>query len=162
MASDSPLAFAMFALAAASAWSPKFGDIYFIPGYYYLAVVDVRMPSLNGFELYSEIRSIDYKIKVLFLSALTDLHDYDDFKSDVSPRLHQIVQKPVEKEQFLDQVYFILFWTRLIFYVIDKRIYHSNDYIFFMILLDTLYFLVPALSGFVKGLIGGRSAYFWE
>ena len=45
------------------------------------------------------------------MTALTDLHDYDDFKSKVSPRLHQrhFVQKPVEKDQFLDQVYFILF-----------------------------------------------------
>jgi len=120
------------------------------------------VPSLNGFELYSEIRSIDYKIKVFFLTALTDLHDYDDFKSNVSPRLHRrhFVQKPVEKEQFLDQVYFILFWTRLIFYVIDKRLYHSNDYIFFMILLDTLYFLVLVLSGFVKGFIGGKVGLF--
>ena len=83
----------------------------FIPAYYDLAVIDVRMPGMNGFELYSEIKSLDYKIKVLFLTALTDLHDYDDFKSKVSPRLHQkhFVQKPVEKDQFLDEVYFILF-----------------------------------------------------
>jgi two-component system, OmpR family, response regulator ChvI len=83
----------------------------FIPAYYDLAVIDVRMPDMNGFELYSEIKSIDHKIKVLFLTALTDLHDYDDFKCKVSPRMHQrhFVQKPVEKDQFLDQVYFILF-----------------------------------------------------
>jgi CheY-like chemotaxis protein len=83
----------------------------FIPAYYDLAVIDVRMPGMNGFELYSEIKSLDYKIKVLFLTALTDLHDYGDFKSRVSPRLHQrhFVQKPVEKDQFLDEVYFILF-----------------------------------------------------
>ena len=83
----------------------------FRPAYYNLAVIDIRMPGMNGFELYSEIKSIDYKIKVLFLTALTDLHDYDDFKSKVSPRLHQrhFVQKPVDKDQFLDQVYFILF-----------------------------------------------------
>jgi DNA-binding response OmpR family regulator len=83
----------------------------FIPAYYDLAVIDVRMPGMNGFELYSEMKSIDYKIKVLFLTALTDLQDYEDFKSKVSPILHQrhFVQKPVEKDQFLDQVYFILF-----------------------------------------------------
>ena len=83
----------------------------FIPAYYDLAVIDVRMPGMNGFELYSEIKSLDYKINVLFLTALTVLNDYDDFKSKVSPRLHQrhFVQKPVEKDQFLDEVYFILF-----------------------------------------------------
>ena len=73
----------------------------FIPAYYDLAIIDVRMPDMNGFELYSEIKSIDYKIKVLFLTALTDLHDYDDFKCKLSPRMHQrhFVQKPVEKDQ---------------------------------------------------------------
>jgi CheY-like chemotaxis protein len=83
----------------------------FIPAYYDLAVIDVRMPGMNGFELYSKIKSLDYKIKVLFLTALTNLHNYGDFKSRVSPRLHQrhFVQKPVEKDQFLDELYFILF-----------------------------------------------------
>ena len=57
--------------------------------YYILAVNDVRMPEMNGFELYSEIKSIDNKIKVLFLTGLHDLHDYDDFKSDVSPKLNE-------------------------------------------------------------------------
>ena len=83
----------------------------FIPAYYDLVVIDVRMPGMNGFELYSEMKSIDYKIKVLFLTALTDLQDYEDFKSKVSLKQHHrhFVQKPVEKDQFLDQVYFILF-----------------------------------------------------
>ena len=83
----------------------------FIPAYYDLAVIDIRMPDMNGFELYSEIKSKDNKIKVLFLTALTDLHDYGDFKSKVSPRLHHrhFLQKPVDKDEFLNQVYFILF-----------------------------------------------------
>ena len=65
---------------------------------------------MNGFELYSEIKSIDNNIKVLFLTALKDLHDYDDFKPDVSPKLHQrhFIQKPVNDDEFLDQVYCIL------------------------------------------------------
>src|SRR6476619_5950125 len=57
----------------------------FEPDHYDLAVIDIRMPAMNGFELYSEIKSIDYKIKVLFLTALSDLHDYDDFKFKYHP-----------------------------------------------------------------------------
>ena len=70
------------------------------------------MPDMNGFELSSEIKSIDNKIKVLFLTALRDLHDYDDFKSDVSPKLHQrhFIQKPVNDDDFLGQVYCILYY----------------------------------------------------
>ena len=83
----------------------------FKPAYYVLAVIDVKMPVMNGFELYCEIKSIDYKLKVLFLTALTDLHDYDNFKFKVSPRLHQIhfIQKPLGKDEFLEQVYCILY-----------------------------------------------------
>ena len=83
----------------------------FKTAYYDLAAIDVRMPGMNGFELYSEIKSIDNKIKVLFLTALKDLHDYDDFKTDVSPKLHQrhFIQKPVNDDEFLDQVYCILY-----------------------------------------------------
>ena len=83
----------------------------FKTAYYDLAAIDVRMPDMNGFELYSEIKSIDNKIKVLFLTALRDLHDYDDFKSDVSPKLYprHFIQKPVIDDEFLDQVYCILY-----------------------------------------------------
>ena len=79
--------------------------------YYNLAVIDVRMPEMNGFELYSKIKSIDNKIKVLFLTGLHDLHDYDDFKPDVSPKLHErhFIQKPVTDDEFLDQVDCILY-----------------------------------------------------
>ena len=41
---------------------------------------------MNGFELYSEIKSIDNKIKVLFLTALRDLHDYDDFNAKTASK----------------------------------------------------------------------------
>ena len=36
---------------------------------------------MYGFELYSKIKSKNNKIKVLFLIALRDLHNYDNFKN---------------------------------------------------------------------------------
>ncbi len=91
--------------------NPKVALGSFKPAYYVLATIDIRMPHMNGFELYSEIKSIDNKIKVLFITALSDLHEYEDFKTDVSPKLHQrhFVQKPVNDVEFLDQVYSILY-----------------------------------------------------
>ena len=53
----------------------------FKTAYYDLATIDVRMPHMNGFELYSKIKSKDNKIKVLFLTALRDLHNYDNSKN---------------------------------------------------------------------------------
>jgi CheY-like chemotaxis protein len=36
---------------------------------YDLLILDIRMPDMNGFELYEEIRNIDSKAKVCFLTA---------------------------------------------------------------------------------------------
>src|SRR5919198_4883517 len=36
---------------------------------YALALIDFRMPKMNGFELYNEIRKIDDRVKVCFITA---------------------------------------------------------------------------------------------
>jgi CheY-like chemotaxis protein len=41
----------------------------FRPNSYDLLLLDVRMPGMNGFELYDEIKKIDNKVKVCFISA---------------------------------------------------------------------------------------------
>ena len=39
------------------------------PGLYDLILVDIRMPKMDEFELYSEIRKLDSKVKVCFLTS---------------------------------------------------------------------------------------------
>lgn len=39
------------------------------PGIYDLLLFDIRMPIMNGFELYKEIRKLDEKVKVGFITA---------------------------------------------------------------------------------------------
>jgi CheY-like chemotaxis protein len=41
----------------------------FRPNFYDLALLDIRMPQMNGFELSDKIEKIDNKIKVCFISA---------------------------------------------------------------------------------------------
>jgi DNA-binding response OmpR family regulator len=41
----------------------------FKPDYYDLLVLDIRMPKMNGYELYENIRKMDNKVKVCFLTA---------------------------------------------------------------------------------------------
>jgi DNA-binding response OmpR family regulator len=41
----------------------------FKPGMYDLLLIDIRMPKMSGYELYKEVRKIDAKIKVIFLTA---------------------------------------------------------------------------------------------
>ncbi|WP_162477734.1 response regulator [Nitrososphaera sp. AFS] len=41
----------------------------FKSGLYDLALLDYKMPNMNGFELYREIRKIDHNVKVCFVTA---------------------------------------------------------------------------------------------
>jgi two-component system, OmpR family, response regulator ChvI len=82
----------------------------FKPNYYDLIILDIRMPFLNGFELYSKLITFDSNLKVIFLTALEDLDDYSDFKNLVSPvlRKRHFVQKPISNEELVEQVYSVL------------------------------------------------------
>jgi CheY-like chemotaxis protein len=44
-------------------------------GSYDLALIDYKMPNMNGFELYREIRKIDDKVKVCFVTAFEVYHE---------------------------------------------------------------------------------------
>ena len=73
---------------------------------YDLLILDIKMPVMNGFQLYAQMKKIDLNIKVLFLTALTDLQEYDAFKREVFPKegRRHFVQKPIENEQILEKV----------------------------------------------------------
>jgi DNA-binding response OmpR family regulator len=54
----------------------------FRPRLYDLLILDVRMPGMNGFQLYRKIRDIDNKVNVYFLTAFDESHR--EFKSSIS------------------------------------------------------------------------------
>lgn len=47
----------------------------FTPGYYDLIILDIKMPKMNGFELYAEMLKIDSQIKCCFITAGEMYHD---------------------------------------------------------------------------------------
>ena len=77
---------------------------------YDLLILDIKMPRMSGFELYSKMKLCDNGIKVIFLTALKELGDYEDFKKEVSPKAGErhFVQKPLTDIELLEQVYSIL------------------------------------------------------
>ena len=65
---------------------------------YDLALIDIRMPKMNGFELYREIKKIDNQIKVCFITALEFY--YDEFRR-IFPKLNVncFARKPISIDE---------------------------------------------------------------
>jgi two-component system, OmpR family, response regulator ChvI len=78
----------------------------FKAGFYDLLLLDIKMPKMNGFQLYREIKKIDDKVKVCFLTALSEMQDYEEFKREVFPKAGQryFIQKPVENQTLLKRL----------------------------------------------------------
>jgi DNA-binding response OmpR family regulator len=66
---------------------------------YSLVILDIRMPGLNGFALYREIRRLDKKVKVCFLTAGEMYYGYSDIFSSL-PANH-FIRKPVDNEELI-------------------------------------------------------------
>ena len=75
------------------------------PGLYDLAILDVKMPVMNGFGLYNEIRKVDDKIKICFLTATTYVY-YEVYRNEAFPHINEnfIIRKPIENELLLEKI----------------------------------------------------------
>jgi CheY-like chemotaxis protein/class 3 adenylate cyclase len=70
--------------------------------YYNLVVMDIRMPGLNGLQLYYRLMAMNKAIKVLFVSALDAIEELVSVLPSVS--YNNILRKPVEKEYFINKI----------------------------------------------------------
>jgi CheY-like chemotaxis protein len=64
------------------------------PSKYDLLLFDIRMPIMNGFELYKEIRKTDEQAKICFITAY---EIDDDFKKSFpTMTLRHLIKKPIQ------------------------------------------------------------------
>ncbi|HZE78027.1 MAG TPA: response regulator [Nitrososphaeraceae archaeon] len=75
----------------------------FRAGIYDLLLLDVKMPKMNGFELYGEMVKIDDKVKVCFITAY---EVYYQALREVFPTLNIecFIRKPIEIAALVDKV----------------------------------------------------------
>jgi DNA-binding NtrC family response regulator len=80
----------------------------FKPNSYGLALLDIRMEPINGFELYKKMKGIDSRLKACFITAFDDYRQ--EFKESF-PELDEIkyfIRKPKAIEDLVNHVATIL------------------------------------------------------
>lgn len=64
------------------------------PGAYDLSILDIRMPGMNGFELYREMKKIDREANVCFLTAF-EVHRDEFGKMFPDMEVKAFLRKPI-------------------------------------------------------------------
>lgn len=81
----------------------------FSSGNYALVIVDIVMPTMNGFMFYKRIKEIDPKIKACFLTASETTQE--EFERGISPivlKEQVLIRKPIQNVDLLEKVKRIL------------------------------------------------------
>jgi two-component system, OmpR family, response regulator ChvI len=78
----------------------------FKPDTYDLLIIDIRMRDLNGFELYKKIKEVDTKVDVLFLTAISVLEEYEQYRKELPPQENErnFIYKPVYSNELVERV----------------------------------------------------------
>jgi two-component system, OmpR family, response regulator ChvI len=72
------------------------------PSRYDLVITDIRMRHLNGFELYCRLKSLDPKVRVVFVTALDIADEVTSILPEVSTE--QFITKPIRRDQLIKSV----------------------------------------------------------
>ena len=76
----------------------------FKANYYDIALLDIKMPYIDGFDLYKKIKEMDNNIRLCFLTASEAYYqqfrekDYHELSRDL------FIQKPIEIEELLKRI----------------------------------------------------------
>jgi len=72
------------------------------PSYYDLIVTDIRMPKINGFQLYQKLKELKTDIRVVFTTAFEVPGNMLDAIPDIKGS--DIIKKPIEEDLFVNKI----------------------------------------------------------
>lgn len=75
----------------------------FRPAHYDISILDIRMPKMNGFELYREMRKVDPRVNVCFLTAF-DVHREEFEKMFPDVKVSAFLKKPITIERLVTRL----------------------------------------------------------
>jgi two-component system, OmpR family, response regulator ChvI len=70
--------------------------------HYKLALLDIRMPRLNGLQLFYQMKKLSPKIKIMFCSALEIAEELTSVLPEIEH--NHIIKKPVERDYFITKI----------------------------------------------------------
>ncbi len=70
--------------------------------YYDLIIIDVKIPDINGIQLYQILKIIDLNIKIIFISALDAVNDLAGVIPGI--KLEDIIKKPCDIGEFYSKI----------------------------------------------------------
>ena len=79
---------------------PQIALAKFKAGAYDISILDIRMPKMNGFELYREMKKVDGKASVCFLTAF-DVHRDEFEKMFPDVKVKAFLKKPITIENLV-------------------------------------------------------------
>lgn len=85
---------------------PSKAALEFQAGTYSVALIDIRMPKMNGFELYREIRKKDNEVKVCFITAFEI--SKDEVGNPTADGSVVFLRKPVGMEELTEKVLYLV------------------------------------------------------
>jgi DNA-binding response OmpR family regulator len=74
------------------------------PGSYDLVILDIKMPKMDGFELYHKIKKKDNNANICFLTA-SELY-YEEFRKKEYGALDRnlFIRKPIDNEELIKEI----------------------------------------------------------
>jgi CheY-like chemotaxis protein len=78
------------------------------PGFYDLIILDIKMPKMDGFELYKELRNKDSRVKICFLTA-SEMY-YEGYRKQEYESMDKelFIRKPISNDELIKNVNEIL------------------------------------------------------